>query len=754
MLDPASGGFVELKRTLRRKCEIGLRLRGLINGRDIDSSLKLRMKSMRIEGRSCGEKARVQTEQTSLSAITDMRNRSSTFFPLRQPFLDRGCCDVSSTSADALRPCTSATMSSSSFIPDDESNSDSDWPRTRTSRSFSQTGTPASRPVTPHGFDEEVGNDDTDYDADDVFAEAPDGPKTRHEWVDAQLENIDPMSLHAYAGIIASIEQDINFETKTENEEFVVTQNGAVVWTVTEKEVFFAHLCRKGKNGIKEIAAAIGTKSELEVMDYLNLLHRGVENQHLLERKMQTIIMGDIPGATEISKQCCGELDKIADVLAVKEDIDTSKACREQYGNYGTISEVQAKELVDSEAQKPLRGNIHLAGNLLNVPNWVQLSRRFFMNFGGKKEPDNWRNFVRSEKTESPSISGDALMDFYALTASITRRLMQSAIFFAMARLRSSQLIGRERSQNVRRRDVKAAIDVLNMKSRPPDFLLQCARRNGLLIADITNQKGWVPRVYSYNEAAEILHGEDDGLDQASGNEPSTESDGEHEIGDTSPDPVGGAVEPSHPPSDSESAIDREEEFADILDREASRCEELKLWAVLGQPAPHHLHIPIISEEDAKAGLHKPARERKSKRELVNWRDRTLYRSEWEEYESDLEDVEIELAQNRRKRRRVEDEHPELEYESVEVPKHLNEMDNEPNMELKKGPKPKSKKRPAVRSASTKTRKRPVFRSAAVVNSDDSASDDAADDQELDSKDVGMDQLMDVDEKLAPTSVS
>lgn len=682
-------------------------------------------------------------------------------------------------------------MSSSSYIPDDESNSDSDFqPRTRTSRSFSQTGTPGSREFTPWGFDGTLeSNDDDEDEEDDTFAQAPDGPKTRHQWVDAQLENLDPNSLHAYTGILASIEKDIRFETTAENEEFIVTQNGAVVWTATEKEVLFKHLDRKGKNGIKGIAAAIGTKSELEVMDYLNLLHRGVENQHLLDRKIQTIVMGDVPGAAEISKKCCGELDKIADVLAIKEDVDTSKACRQQYGNYGTISEAQAKELVDSGDQKPLRGNIHLAGNLLNVPNWIQLSRRFFMNFGGKKEQDNWRNFVKSEKSESPSISGDALMDFYALATSLTRRLMQSAIFFAMARLRSSQLLGRERSSNVRRRDVKAAIDVLNMKSRPPDFLLQCARSNGLLIADITNQKGWVPRVFSYDEAAELLRGDDDSSNQSSSDESPTEPEDEHEVENTiSSGPVEGPVDPSHFQSDTESNIDREEELADTLDREASRGEELRLWNVLNQPAPPHLHVPIISEEVAQAAMRRPVRERKSKQDLVDWRDRTLYRSEWEEYGSDLEAVERDLAEHRRKRRRVEEDNPELEYQPMEEPRRPRESGDDSKMESKKDLKPKSKKRPIFRSASvvnsdesdsepeeelghpkesedeprtdskedlkSESQKRPLFRSASIVNSDESLSDIAANEQEFDAEDVDMDERMDVDETPAPTIAS
>src|SRR5436190_2536178 len=58
------------------------------------------------------------------------------------------------------------------------------------------------------------------------------------------------------------------------------TQNGIVTWTSKEKDVLFNALARKGRNAISQIAALIGSKCEMEVRDYLDLLQRGLVHQH------------------------------------------------------------------------------------------------------------------------------------------------------------------------------------------------------------------------------------------------------------------------------------------------------------------------------------------------------------------------------------------------------------------------------------------------------------------------------------------
>ena len=557
-------------------------------------------------------------------------------------------------------------MSSSSlYEPDDNSTSDSDHDSVRVPRRrpVSRAKAYVTDDTTMIGLGEEGGMSKHIYKA-----------QKRYENMHIRAEKLNSTSLEAYTRLLAA-EGGIVSKVGDDNwEHYKATQNGAVTWTSAEKETFFRVLDRKGLNGIKEIAAAIQTKSELEVVDYIKLIQRGLEAQHILERQMGTIVMGDIPAAAEISVECCDELDKYADVLAGQEETNIISACRLKYGNNSIISDVQAQALRNADASRPLRGSIHLAASVLNVPTWIQLSRRFFMNFGGSRKEDNWTNIIQSEE-ESPSMTGDALMDFYALTMSITRRLVHSTVFFAKSRIRSTQVAGRGHKDRIRKRDVQAAIDVLNMKHKRSGFLVDFARRNGLTIADITNRKGWVPRVLSYDEAEEIIdhntdyfvHGPDSCIsseleDEDHESDNAVYSEAEDSNSETSTSRSSRLSSPELLDSSSQKLseeedplFDAEEEHAANLDRDFSRREELKLWSLLEKPGPATLQMCTVTEGETDS-TRKLIRKRKSREELVNWRDRTLYRSEWEEYGAGLEDLLDELAENRRKRRQSEED--------------------------------------------------------------------------------------------------
>jgi hypothetical protein len=398
-----------------------------------------------------------------------------------------------------------------------------------------------------------------------------------------------------------------------------------------------------------------------------------LESQHLLERHIKTIIMGDVPAAAEISEQCCAKLDEYARGLRAKEDLAAVPAARMRYGDNWTVTSTQAQQLLAAEMDVPLRGDIHLPANLLNIPTWIELEQRFFMNFGGSQAEDNWVNIAQS-KNESPSISGDALMDFYALTVSITRRLIQSTQFVAMSRIRSQRLYGRERANAVRRKDVKAAVNILNMKPKRTDFLLRLARRNELVIEDRHKRKGWKTRTFDYDEAEKILNGETDYFKRVRDATVTNTADADDEVEEedendldnfdgedsrqpsrmTSQQPTEYSSSPAS--SDEEQdPLDSEEEHANTVDLEHNRHEELALWHLLENPAPPHLEPPIPTEQDDKDVSRKPPAERKTPHGMVEWRDRVLYRGEWEEYGYNVGDVEEAVVENRRKRRRIDE---------------------------------------------------------------------------------------------------
>jgi hypothetical protein len=90
---------------------------------------------------------------------------------------------------------------------------------------------------------------------------------------------------------------------------------------------------------------------------------------------------------------------------------------------------------------------------------------------------------------------------------------------------------------------------------------------------------------------------------------------------------------------DDDDLSDPEEIYASRVDRKADREEELRIWEALERHPPAaslNTNADLDTESGTKAGgddeepYHKPLTKRKTREELVDWRERTLYRSEWE----------------------------------------------------------------------------------------------------------------------------
>lgn len=522
-------------------------------------------------------------------------------------------------------------------------------------------------------------------------------------------------SADAYRAILKEAVDDLSPPAFEYNPR-VYYQLGVVTWNINEREMFFNLLARKGKNAIREIADAIPSKSELEVQEYLKLLHKGLELQQLHERHHRSTTFLDIPAASEISDECRLVLDEFAEYVALREQEADDKAGTKKHGDFWIINADKAKqveELLALHDSPPQESSIFLTASLLNIKRWIQLSERFFMNFGGSRLEDNWVNVAF--KDESPSLTADAFADFYALAVSITRRIIQSALFFAMSRIRN---ISYHKAKKVRARDVRAALDVLNMKHNSFDFWVGLARRCNLEVADIRHKKGWKADYMEYDEVEDALSGRRlfsksrersdsrQRLDQKD-NEEEPEDDEENDDDDDDPvndkddeyveeeDDDDKSSAPSSPLSthslassvfDEEAHADEEDIYAEYIDQQRSQDEEHRIRELLQCPLMDTLPPIVKTEDDHAAAPPKPVAGRKRKEDLVDWRERTLYRSEWEEYGRGLSAINEELAENRRKRRRIEHPAPftrssrrELRRSAVQELNH-NDDDDDANM--------------------------------------------------------------------------
>ncbi|KAJ5958898.1 uncharacterized protein N7479_006048 [Penicillium vulpinum] len=586
---------------------------------------------------------------------------------------------------------------SSVYEPDDDPESGSDFEQPEPESNFEQPSSSNERPSTPN-------QDEYDYRDDPSFH------GVERQIGEALMARVPQMRgsltfLRAYSHLIVQNEELIDYASLREiDNTYQVSQHGSMVWTPTEKEVFFNGLDRKGKGGIKELAAAIGTKSELEVMQYIQLLHKALEAQYNSDVHLERMpVLSDVQAATEVSQECCELLDEYGDVLVLKESLTEAQTGTKQHGDNWIITSDRAQHLADEEDDST-RGDLRLAADLLNLPDWVRLSHVLFMNFGGKQAEKNWWNLAKRKDLitaygHAPSMTADTVVDFYSLAVSLTRRLVQSSLFFAMSRLRGLNRSGNDRKGHVRMQDVRAAIEVLNMKHCRPNFV-DIARRNETVLEDIHNRKGWVPTVFTYEEAEEIIdkhewtqyrkdgtayNGDEDSEDddieigdptatdddiemdasmQMAEPEPTPEPEPEPES-ELESEPYSEPEDPDHDPlptressrmsspivSSEELEKDPEEEQADIADQNVSRREEANFLKLMDQPVPTVLdQQPLkaeLAEDETKLLL-----ERRIKEDISSWRDRTVYRNEWEEYGYDFADLKEDMEMPPLKRAR------------------------------------------------------------------------------------------------------
>ncbi|CAG8240090.1 unnamed protein product [Penicillium olsonii] len=566
--------------------------------------------------------------------------------------------------------------------------------------------TPEERVDVPAQVRDEKTNEKPDEKPDDV----------ERQLGEALMQRSPPMRgsllfLRAYKHLLSESQKEIDYTWSRHEDVFQVSQYGSVVWTSTEKEAFFNTLDRKGKGGIKELAAAIGTKSELEVMDYMKRLHQALEAQYCSDAQVVDMpLLADIPAAKEISQQGCEMLDDYADVLILKESLADAQTGGKQYGDYWNLSSNTASDLmdvIDGEDDGTVRGDLHLAATLLYVPDWIQLSRRLFMNFGGAKSENHWKNIANSKQNitaqrQTPSMTADSVVDFYTLSVSITRRLVQSSIFFAMSRLRGANRSGQNRKNHIRLSDVRAAIEVLNMKHRRPNFV-DTARRNEVEIADVHHRKDWVPTPFTYEEVEEIIDksewskyrsdaamsggvnmddeendnaesesedSDDEGPEEATNDqaEPPLDHDHDPEIVDLDP-PSSREDSPasSQPDSSDELEMDPEEMHADLADEAISQREEAMFMRLMDKSVPTH---QPMKKEDADDQVNAPP-ERRARDEVFDWRSRVLYRSEWEEYGYNFADLKGEFEMPPLKRARLSE--PEQQIPTTPPPVPMDE---------------------------------------------------------------------------------
>lgn len=286
------------------------------------------------------------------------------------------------------------------------------------------------------------------------------------------------------------------------------SQIGAVIWSPDEKGKLYQALSRKGYRDLTFLAKAIGSKSQLEIQDYLLLLRGKESERNLFHRVTKTVSHADIPAAVEISPGAEEALEQAADAQLAYEEYYGTFANAQKNDN-PWIFDSQEAEKLDEIHDKAADALIENGGTpndatfetpIFRVSMFIELSKRLFMNYGDSSIHRNWRTVAM--KGETPAMTQDVVSELYDLAINFSRKLIQTSLFLAQSRLRATTNSHYRHRATVKERDVAAAISVLDLKGDLWNFWVGVPRRNKLKVVDDRHRKGGYSKKKSMSYAA------------------------------------------------------------------------------------------------------------------------------------------------------------------------------------------------------------------------------------------------------------
>ncbi|RDL35736.1 uncharacterized protein BP5553_06348 [Venustampulla echinocandica] len=473
------------------------------------------------------------------------------------------------------------------------------------------------------------------------------------------------------------------------------SQIGAVIWTSAEKELFFSALSRLGKSDLRGIAERIGTKSEVEVHDYIRLLDEAVIERR--DQDTRNFSLGDIPPALEISETCCFLLENAGDGLASRQEQHEEEKEMAKWGDGWLVTEAVSRRLGrlkgDGEGDEAI-AEVLPAANLFNLSCWLELSTKIFMNPAAPYEDGNWRNLVQNG--ERPAVRATAFEDFHSLAVSITKRLISTVLFCTMSRLRATSA-KKTKHAHVNPKDVEAALHILGMKTDSQEFWRKCARRCHLRVVDdewpdediytpmtydeveealeptqlsrsrsVSQSANHPPQSSSSSSESELLVSDNESLLSDDGDADLAASD----LSDSSRTP---RIETSPRPELAINAAEHaQDQYLETIDLHVSQAEESRLWELLGEAPPFDIK-PEPPDELERLKMSKNRIDDEG-----DWRQHTEYCSEWELFERPVPEKNFEKAKRKMMRRgerggtgeRVEGDSSDSDIEEIEGTEH------------------------------------------------------------------------------------
>jgi RNA polymerase I-specific transcription initiation factor RRN5 len=444
------------------------------------------------------------------------------------------------------------------------------------------------------------------------------------------------------------------------------SQIGSSIWTSVEKDLFFTALTRLGRDNIRAIASRIGSKSELQVQEYIRLLHHGINEKKIHENRL--LEPTDMPAAIQISDECSSVLERAGDALAIRQERAEEKIEQTKWGGSWLLTkevshwiEKRRKEDGGEEALD----EVLPAANLFSIKIWLELSEKIFMNPATPYEEENWQSFA--ETGETPSIRATAFEDFHSMAVNVTKRLVSTTLFCTMSRIRARDL-NKIKHAEITSADVEAAVNILAMKSNSSTFWIGCARRCHLKVVNDESEE-MEKQLMTYDEVEATLTSESPSRSRSTSrpaysrpsarssvhSDPQASSSSDLEMDISSDFSVLDYPTSAAENSDSESSLSSassthfssrrleaklkkkaarkaaektQDAYTEAFDMQASQLEEARLWALLKQDPPFEVGKvePLEVMETGKGKC--------ENREMGNWREWVGFWSPWETMET------------------------------------------------------------------------------------------------------------------------
>lgn len=266
-------------------------------------------------------------------------------------------------------------------------------------------------------------------------------------------------------------------------------QVGASVWRPSEKKRLFVALEKVGKHDLKALADFIGTKSQAEVQEYIQVFEDEIEKRGKSGRiSSWKIHEVDIPAAAEISEECELILEEAADALAEKEERQQRKKEIKKWGTDAWLLSTENASWIEKEAKEKAGDTIIKevlpSAELLHLRNWLKVSKGVFMNPADRPD-QNWQSLTRPN--QEVGIYASAFQDFGHLTVNLTKRIMAATLFCAESRLRADDswyTRKHGRQPKVTHVDVAQAVESMGLNLDSHEFWRTAARRNKLEMVD------------------------------------------------------------------------------------------------------------------------------------------------------------------------------------------------------------------------------------------------------------------------------